>query len=80
MGVPVLASGEAGSASVARAGVQCTVCMGIMVNNLRFRDITTKASLKQAIKDEWSKITPQMCQNIITHYWKAGGWIRLEYP
>eukprot|EP01046_Picozoa_sp_COSAG06_P008110 COSAG06_NODE_407_length_16111_cov_3.252748_2_plen_118_part_00 len=46
---------------------------GIMVNNMRFRDVTTKEGLKRAIKAEWAKITPQMCQNIIMHYWKAGG-------
>jgi hypothetical protein len=46
---------------------------GIMVNNMRFRDVTTKEGLKRAIKAEWAKITPQMCQNMITHYWKAGG-------
>ena len=26
-----------------------------------------------AIKAEWAKITPEMCQNMIEHYYKSGG-------
>ena len=29
--------------------------------------------MKRAIKEEWAKITPEMCHKMITHYWKAGG-------
>lgn len=34
---------------------------------------STKDGLKRAIKAEWAKITPEMCQKMIEHYWKAGG-------
>jgi len=37
------------------------------------RDVTTKQGLKNAIKAEWAKITPEMCQNMIEHYYKSGG-------
>jgi len=31
-----------------------------MVTNMRFRDVTTKQGLKNAIKAEWAKITPRI--------------------
>ena len=46
---------------------------GLMVNEIRFEEATTKDELKAAILRVWAKITPQMCRNMITHYWKSGG-------
>eukprot|EP01047_Picozoa_sp_COSAG01_P067417 COSAG01_NODE_9519_length_2421_cov_30.252369_1_plen_154_part_00 len=46
---------------------------GFMVNEIRFEEATTKDELKAAILRVWDKITPQMCRNMITHYWKSGG-------
>ena len=39
---------------------------------MRFEDVTTKAELRAAIIDVWSRITPELCQKWITHYYK--GW------
>ena len=46
---------------------------GWMVNEIRFEEATNKAELKCAIERVWSRLTVQMCRNMIMHYWKEGG-------
>ena len=47
---------------------------GIMVSHMRFCDASTKEELKRELQIVWrEKITPEVCQECIRHYFMLGG-------
>ena len=40
---------------------------------MHFEDVTTKVELRAAVSSVWSRLSVDMCRNMIRHYWKEGG-------
>ena len=43
------------------------------MKQMHFEDVTTKEELRAAILRVWARITPELCQRWIRHYYKVRG-------